>query len=755
MASYALGSIGSYFGGPIGGFIGATIGSMIDNKLFPSKVEGPRLGDLRVTGASYGAIMPVIYGRVRTSGLLLWSSSLIETATETDSGKGGPSVTQTEYSYRASVAIGLCEGVIDHVEKIILNGKVVYDSVTGVTDWGLYSDVQVYPGNLSQLPDPTIESYEGVGNVPGYIGTAYIVISDLQLADFGNRLPNFEFVLVKNAAESLPAVILDICGRCGLDPNTISTSSLQDRQVRGFAIGSASSGVGALQPLALAYNFDIAEESGSLRFLDREKAVSGSIIEDYLAGHDAANDRPELIRWERQRVTNLPQEASCIYLEDGRDLQQGTQRTERQAGSANNNLSASLALVLTPDEAREIADRMLWEAWTAMQTATAATDDRCHWIEAGKSYVFPTPAGFESLRVTDTVRGANGVIELMLARDRNQIYIASSQGAPSSVPANEPALPGDTELILLDAPLLLEANDDPGFYWATGALEPGWRGMQLLRSTDLGVTYDPVNTNGRRAVIGTLETALGSVAQSNAWDYGNTLTVRLLFPDHSLASLTELGVLNGGNAAWIGDWDGADGEIIQFADAVQVSDDLWELSTFLRARKGTDYAIGNSLVGHAFVLLQPTNIRRSDFGAGDWNKSRLYKPVSLLTTEAGTTPQSFVNTGESKRPLSLVNPIGIRDGSGDVTMQFDRRSRYPQPGVGNGPLPLAEESEAYELEILDGAVVVRTETLSTPEYYYSAANQTSDGLTPGDPVSGSIYQISGSAGRGHVLSFTV
>lgn len=756
MATYALGAVGTAIGGPLGGFIGSTIGSLIDNQLFPTKTEGPRLNDLRVTSASYGEVLPALFGIVRCRGLVIWSTGLIESRTTVKQGKGGPSVQQTEYSYRASVAVAIGEGQIDGVEKILLNGKCVYDEAEGITDWGLWSDLQIYPGNFTQTPDPTIESYEGAGEVPAYRGTAYVVFSDLQLADFGNRLPNFEFVTRATVDQSLAGVINDICDRAGIDPNKVSTSSLVGKTVRGYAIGNASSGVGALQPLALAFNFDIAEQDGTLRFVNRTQGIAGLVPDAYLGGHESHEKRPETIRWQRRMTTDMPREASVVYIDFDRDLQQGTQRTERQVGSAQNNLSTQLALVLSADEAREVADRLLWEAWTAQQTADAATDDRCGWIECGKLYLFETPAGAEALRVTNTTRGANGVTLLQLARDRGQIYDPSSLGAPSVIPPNIPALPGDTDLAFIDGPLLLDSQDDTGFYWAVSAVEDGWRGASILRSTDGGVNYDPIATVGTRATIGTVESALGSAPMPGVWDRANSFQVRLIFDGHSLESRTELEVLNGANAAWIGSADGQDGEIIQFADAVLVSGDLWELSTFLRGRKGTEHAIGTSNIGDVFVLLDATTLRRSDFSSADWNKARKFKPVSLLTTEAATTAQDFTNAGESKRPLSPVLPTAVRDGSGDVTLGCTRRSRLTAPGLGNGDTPLGEAVEAYALEIWTPGfgALVRTESLSTPSFDYTSAAQTSDGLTPGAAVSGIWYMISDVRGRGHPLSFT-
>jgi len=61
---------------------------------------------------------------------------------------------------------------------------------------------------------------------------------------------------------------------------------------------------------------------------------------------------------------------------------------------------------------------------------------------------------------------------------------------------------------------------------------------------------------------------------------------------------------------------------------------------------------------------------------------------------------------------------------------------------------LGEETEAYEVDIYSGAAVVRTITATTPTISYSAAEQSADGLVPGNPVSLRVYQMSAVRGRG-------
>ena len=66
-------------------------------------------------------------------------------------------------------------------------------------------------------------------------------------------------------------------------------------------------------------------------------------------------------------------------------------------------------------------------------------------------------------------------------------------------------------------------------------------------------------------------------------------------------------------------------------------------------------------------------------------------------------------------------------------------------------MPLAEESEAYEVEIRDGAAIKRALTATTTNVLYTAAQQIADWgalLGPGNSLQLRIYQLSALIGRG-------
>lgn len=220
MASIVLGHMGSAVGGQLAGpigqaagmYMGRLLGGSLDEAIFgkpranSQAVQGHGIGDLLVQSSAYGKMVPVVWGTVRLAGNIIWARPLKETVVTSSyyqpsqGGKGGGGKAtqqqQSHYVYSATLAIALCEGPIDAVLKVWADAKLVYPANEA-------SYVQLYKGTEEQLPDPVMESYEGMGNVPAYRGLAYMVLQDFPLADYGNRIPNFTFEVVRKPLPSI------------------------------------------------------------------------------------------------------------------------------------------------------------------------------------------------------------------------------------------------------------------------------------------------------------------------------------------------------------------------------------------------------------------------------------------------------------------------------------------------------------------------------------------------------------------------
>ena len=167
--------------------------------------------------------------------------------------------------------------------------------------------------------------------------------------------------------------------------------------------------------------------------------------------------------------------------------------------------------------------------------------------------------------------------------------------------------------------------------------------------------------------------------------------------------------------------------------------------------------------GARVVLLDTTvaslPISEADLGLPwNWRIGPASKPASDETFVA----TSFTPEGAGLRPFSVAHveqPWRTARSPGDLTIRWTRRSRSLAADTwGAGDVPLAEDSEAYAIDILDGSVVKRTLTTATTSALYTAVQQTADwGATigPGQSLAIRIYQLSALIGRGAGRSVTL
>jgi hypothetical protein len=218
MAALLLSAAGAAAGGAVfgqagalaGRLVGALAGNLLDQALFSERrdvarsVQGPRLAELDVMASTEGAPIPRLYGRARISGEVIWATELeevVSTRTETSGGGGGGgkggggggggggttvTTTTTTYSYFANVAVGLSEGPVGQVLRVWADGKPL--DLEGLT-------MRFYAGSEQQEADPLIVAKEG--SAPAYRGLAYVVFERLPLGNFGNRIPQMAFEVVR------------------------------------------------------------------------------------------------------------------------------------------------------------------------------------------------------------------------------------------------------------------------------------------------------------------------------------------------------------------------------------------------------------------------------------------------------------------------------------------------------------------------------------------------------------------------------
>ena len=203
MATLALSVAGQFAGALVGGPFGATMGralgalagSVVDGWLFGDKPEAPAF-DIRLGSSAEGAPIPRLYGWGRLAGNIIWARELERLGGETAGAKGFGGGEEEE-EIGASFAIGFCEGRVARLGRIWADGQLL--DTRGLT-------LRFYHGDEDQLPDSLIEATQGPGNAPAYRGLCYLVVENLPLRRFGNRIPQISAELCRVVGELEPSI---------------------------------------------------------------------------------------------------------------------------------------------------------------------------------------------------------------------------------------------------------------------------------------------------------------------------------------------------------------------------------------------------------------------------------------------------------------------------------------------------------------------------------------------------------------------
>ncbi len=299
-------------------------------------------------------------------------------------------------------------------------------------------------------------------------------------------------------------------------------------------------------------------------------------------------------------------------------------------------------------------------------------------------------------------------------------------------------------MLFLDLPLI--RGDEPPYAGYVAAAQQPWPGRIAFYRSPESANFLLEAVAVAPAVTGVTLDALPA-APTSRFDRASRFRVRLDLG--SLASVTELALLSGANIAALenpaGGW-----EVLQFQSAVLVGPSTYELSLLLRGQAGSEEAMGAPLeAGARFVLLDaavtPVDLAPDEVGlVYTW----LCGPPSRSFDSPSFVEASHAFQGRALVPFSPAHVRGVRSAGGDLVVTWVRRTRIGGDSWDTVDVPLGEESERYEVDVLDGTNVKRTLSATSPTVTYSAADQTADFGSPQSTVSLRVCQLSAVAGRG-------
>jgi hypothetical protein len=537
--------------------------------------------------------------------------------------------------------------------------------------------------------------------------------------------------------EGLVSAILSDSGAGDFDATALGEGA------EGYLIDRPMAARAAIEPLAGAYAFDASEQAGTLTFRPRGGAPAVELDEDELV----LPARGTPLRLVRAQETELPREVSLGYSDSGSDYRRTAATSRRLVGGSARSAHVDLAVVTNDSAAERRAEIWLQDLWAGRETAAFALPP---------SYLWLTPGDVVAL----TAQGRRRLYEIREIVDAEERAIKARSidpevfDLPLPPPRRQlPALPvavGPVHARLLDLPALV--GEEPPVLTRIAVFAEPWPGpVAIWRSVD-GLSFERVAVALAPAVAGETLDPLPR-GPTSRWDRVNGVRVRLY--GGALVSHPDAQVLDGANAAALRRPDGA-WEVLQFANAELIGENTYRLSRFLRGQAGSEWTMGDPLpAGAAFVLLDEHVVPVAR------GLDALERTMHLRIVVAGRdhgdpasvamqmTPQAI-----ALRPLSPVNPRARRNDDG-VLLSWICRTRRDGDSWAAGEVPLGEDREGYEVDVLDGAAVKRTLRADAPSVLYPTADEIADFGAPQALLSIRIVQMSATVGRGIPLQAAV
>ncbi|MFC4291510.1 phage tail protein [Sphingorhabdus arenilitoris] len=728
MATLVFAGLGALIGGRVGSQIGAFIGQQVDAELFKGPArEGPRLKELEVQTSSYGTQIPAIYGSMRGAGTVIWATDLIERSNKNGGGKGRPST--IEYSYSVSMAVALSSRPAARLGRIWADGNLLRGAAGDLKTGG---EMRFYQGHYDQPADPLIASIEGAGTCPAYRGLCYAVFEDLQLADFGNRIPSMTFeIFERDGSVSLCDIVASTAGE------TIDCEA--DEFVSGYALlgGDKRS---ALEPLTDNLPVNVRPMGDTLTIKAWGAGKPGRAVT--IASHENSKKlkRPE----QTAALQPAAQALAVRYYDPARDYQIGVQQS-RLSDIGRVAQQIDLPAALSSAAARRLADMQLlyrksarsgWSGYIMRDEKRIGAGDIIFDDAEGN------PGG-RSWQVTEVEHF--GMVSRLSARRTISLSPAPSNEADGGRNVTTPDyVIGPTFLMLAELPALRSSDGGaPLVVAAASGTSPGWR--RAILSRIVGSSVEQVGSTANAAAIAVLT---GNTAShpAHVTDTANAIIVQMVNPQAELPQ-RETGLADlTAPIFWL------DGEIIRAGKIDDLGGGQFRLAQLQRGCFGTESEIAAHQSGRPILLLNPDNLAQLNM---DGISSGVQIEIEAMGLGDEQPVAASLNvSGKAIRPFAPVHGHVVKLADGHVSLSWIRRSRIDHGWQDSVDHPLDEDSEAYYVTAYDGEEPLAIFETSGPELLLSPAQLNSWIAKGTRAVTFEISQI-GRFAKSPALSLTI
>nr|DAQ84961.1 MAG TPA: tail protein [Caudoviricetes sp.] len=695
-----------------------------------------RILSLQVQRSSQGLTLPVIYGRTRVAGNLIWYGDFttIEHKTTTQQGgKGGGGVTQEDikYTYEAAVMLALCEGEIQGVGRI-WRDKEKFDSLAQLR-------LTLMRGGDEQPLWTHLAQAKHAGQALSYSGTAYLCSPNYELTKSAQIYQhNFEVIGKLGYSGNIPDanprdIIRDLLTNqrygCGFPVDSIGDTDRYSNYCRavGIFLSPAYTEQGEAQrnisELLEQTNSAAVFSQGRLKIIPygdgNYRGNGAAYIADNKAIYDLTDDdfivsgAEDPVNVERKTNADAFNQIQVEYLDRNNDYNVAVAEVKDQANIEQYGLRPKEAVkmhgICDGKVAQKVAQQLLQRALYVRNEYEFKLGWKYCLLEP-MDIVTLTDAGLgldkTPVRITEIEEDEEGVLSVKAEDYPVGVYTTSEYPTQPSLgySADYNVSPGNAHApVIFEAPLQLTGGE-PQIWMATAGGDM-WGGAEVWVSTD-GDSYTRVGAVNHKARFGSLTAALPSGA---VFDRTNTLSVEI-----------SAGQMTGGTEQDSRDLLTlcyVDGEFLAYANAELKGVGRYTLGNLTRGAYGS--AIDSHAAGSQFVRIDDTLFRyavpRNWIGRTVWVKLVSYNVFSGGIQDLSSVPAySYTIKGA---PLGQIQNLRLSSSwayGKEAVIAWDK----------------LDGADTYDVEIYAGNSQRRLRTVSgivDNSYTYTQADMRADG----------------------------
>lgn len=532
-----------------------------------------------------------------------------------------------------------------------------------------------------------------------------------------------------SSGTTVGAVANALMRRASLEAEDIDVSDTNGIPLFSYAQARRTPARGGVEQLSTYAPAQVFESGGRVRMQARRATDPVFVIDEDLL--------LEPVEVSRTQDKDLPREITVTYASVESNQQPGAQSASWKTGIATAQQNLDLAMSMPDARAASLARFSLVDAYVARIAYKFSTPMHLANIEPGDVVQIP---GHGRARISVREEG-QGRMNFEAVAEDPLVYEQLASGVGSSVPSPIVGFAGPSDLLIMDdVPPLRDADTEPMAYVGFGATGGGWRGAYL---TEGGVLVEGAVVQ-QGAQRGRLLTALPASA-GGVLDIVNTVDIELA--TGQLANITSEQAYAGAQMLNIGS------ELVGVQYAELIGSGQYRCRGLIRGMRGSSisaHAAGARAIRITVGTVRPYTFEAADIGSG----------VELSAVSIGQSPTAAAAIGYTipAGTSRLLSPVHVRAGrlaGGALEIRWTRRGRFDQTLRDNGETRLDDTEERYEVDILNGANVVRTIATNTQSATYTAAEQVADFGSSRTSLSVRVYQLSNISGRGRPAAATL